>query len=59
MWVHGCRLYFLRWTVVVGAVGADSFFEVDVEVAPIPSTTGATTSIVRVRAWKNKETNLQ
>jgi hypothetical protein len=36
MWVRGCRLYFLRWTVVVGAIGADSFFEVDVEDCPDP-----------------------
>ena len=34
MWVRGCRLYFLRWTVMVGAIGANTFFEVDVKDCP-------------------------
>lgn len=36
MWVRGCRLYFLRWTVVVASIGADSFYEVDVRDCPDP-----------------------
>jgi hypothetical protein len=31
MWVQGCRLHFLRWTVVVAAIGAGTFYEVDVQ----------------------------
>jgi len=34
MWVRGCRLYFLRWTVVVAAIGANTFYEVDVNDCP-------------------------
>jgi hypothetical protein len=36
MWVRGCRLYFLRWTIVVASIGADSFYEVDVRDCPDP-----------------------
>jgi hypothetical protein len=36
MWVRGCRLYFLRWTVVVGAIGANTCYEVDVKDCPDP-----------------------
>jgi len=34
IWVRGCRLYFLRWTVTVGLIGASSCYEVDVKDCP-------------------------
>ena len=34
MWVRGCKLYFLRWTVVVGAIGTSTCYEVDVKDCP-------------------------
>ena len=34
MWVRGCRLYFLRWTVTVGLIGASSCYEVNVKDCP-------------------------
>ncbi len=34
MWVRGCQLHFLRWTVVVASIGADTFYEVDVKDCP-------------------------
>ncbi len=34
MWVLGCKLHFLRWTVVVASIGANTFFEVDVKDCP-------------------------
>jgi hypothetical protein len=36
MWVRGCRLYFLRWTVVVASIGGDTFYEVDIGDCPDP-----------------------
>lgn len=36
MWVRGCQLHFLRWTVVVSAIGADTFYEVEVKDCPDP-----------------------
>lgn len=34
IWVRGCRLHFLRWTVVVGLIGADTCYEIDVKDCP-------------------------
>ena len=36
MWVRGCQLHFLRWTVVVASIGADTFYEVAVKDCPDP-----------------------
>ena len=34
MWVRGCRLHFLRWKIVVGGIGANTCYEVDVKDCP-------------------------
>lgn len=34
MWVRGCRLHFLRWKIVVGVIGANTCYEVDVKDCP-------------------------
>jgi hypothetical protein len=34
IWVHGCREYYLDWTVSVGTVGVDSCHEVEVSDCP-------------------------
>lgn len=34
MWVLGCKLHFLRWTIMVASIGANTFFEVDVKDCP-------------------------
>lgn len=34
LWIHGCRLHFLRWTIKLGPVSADTNYEVCVEDGP-------------------------
>lgn len=34
VWVHGCRSYYLRWTVSVGTVGLASCHEIDIDDCP-------------------------